>query len=140
MALEESRQSLDPDPDCALGAGKASGGCQDDSRMLLARRQELPMQASEVGDVVGDDRPVEFEGSFQQFGILLALELGVALCGGDVISPAAELLGDRGVEQLVQQEPHLRREACSRSHWERRRSASSWLARTQSSISSGNSV
>src|SRR5215472_8874634 len=26
MALQESRQSLDPDPDCALGAGKRAGG------------------------------------------------------------------------------------------------------------------
>src|SRR5262245_18520566 len=125
MALEECHQGLDPDTDRAFGAGKAGGGRQDDSRMLLARRQALPMQASEVGDIVSDERPVELKCRSQEFRVLLAFKLGVAMRGGDIMASAAELLGDRGVEHLVQQELHLRREACSRSHWERRRSASS---------------
>ena len=55
MVFEKGRQSFYPQPNRAFGTGEASRGDEDDPRMVLACGKESLMQASEVGNVVGDN-------------------------------------------------------------------------------------
>src|ERR1700738_5088379 len=98
------------------------------------------MQSGEVLDVVGDDEAIELTLGPEQVGILLAFKWGIALGRLGVMASAAELLGDADGEQLIQQELHLRRDACSRPHCAYRRSASSRVRWTPWSICFGNSA
>ena len=55
MVFEKGRQSFYPQPNGAFGTGEASRGDEDDPSMVLASGKESLMQASEVGNVVGDN-------------------------------------------------------------------------------------
>lgn len=84
--------------------------------MVYAGCKEARVQASEILNIVGNHDPVDFRRALEQIRIILAFELSVSLDSRDIMSTLAKFMGDAGIEHLVQQELHLCRAACSRSH------------------------
>lgn len=100
-------------------------------------RQELRMQASEVGDVVSHDCLPCLPQGAKEWLIVKGSQLRVIRDRFDIKAAGLQLLSDSVAEHLVEDQPHRRSAACSRCHCACSRSAAWRFCSTMASTSSG---
>lgn len=136
MLLKKGVEGAYQLPQGVLPSPRIPGGTHKDQTMVtLASLVQGVSEGDEVDDILGHQRTTLLLSHGKDLMVIERAQLGAFRHGADVVSPPAELLGDRGRVHLVDEKPHpsASRARSQVSCW---RSASRRLASMRSSISS----